>query len=256
MSKRMSALMLALLPAGAMAFGVPHADPAPVVDGEPADPAWERAQWVPLQYLMAGTRPEADDFSGRYKLLWTQDHLYLLAEITDDVLYDSHPDPLDAYWEDDALEILIDEDRSGGDHLYSYNAFAYHIALDNQVVDVGPFLSPQDRAAGKVNRRVYEHHAEARWRRSRDDPTRIYWEVRITAYSDAYTDDSASGEHAVRLTAGKVLGFMVAYCDADGMVAGGGREHFLGDVEIEPVNGDRNRPYIDASVFGEIVLVP
>ena len=33
------------------------------------------------------------------------------------------------------------------------------------------------------------------------------------------------------------------------------REHFIGDVDVEPVNGDRNRGYIDASVFGTIHLL-
>ena len=48
-----------------------------------------------------------------------------------------------------------------------------------------------------------------------------------------------------------ILGLLVAYCDADGPE---GREHFMTDVEIAPVNGDRNRGYIDAGVFGRITL--
>ena len=34
-------------------------------------------------------------------------------------------------------EIFIDEDNSGGNHQFNFNAFAYHIALDNQAVDIG-----------------------------------------------------------------------------------------------------------------------
>ncbi|MEN0006928.1 MAG: sugar-binding protein, partial [Bacteroidota bacterium] len=77
-----------------------------------------------------------EDFSGRYKLTWSEDFIYILAEIQDDTLIDIHEDGLDRYWDDDCLEIFIDEDHSGGNHQYSHNAFAYHIALDGKVVDI------------------------------------------------------------------------------------------------------------------------
>ena len=247
-------LMAMVLCVPAWAFDVPRAAQAPVIDGDPADPAWERAEWRAIDQLMLGAPPGAEDFSGRYKLVWTEDHLYLLAEIVDDVLHDSRADPLLQYWEDDTLEVFIDEDRSGGDHLASYNAFAYHIALDNQAVDIGPWLSEADRESGNFNRRLYPEHIHAAWKRSPEAPHVVVWEARITVFGDDYRDEAPEGEvsRPVRLFPGKKLGFMVAYCDADDS---SGRQHFVGDVVIEPVNGDRNRGYIDASVFGEIRLV-
>jgi len=242
----------------AFSFDVPFASEAPVVDGDPSDAAWASAEWVPIDKLILGEMPDKDDFNGRYKLVWTADHLYLLAEITDDILYDSHPDPLELYWDDDTLEIFIDADASGGDHLFSDNAFAYHIALDNQAVDIGPYLSEEDRQAERTNRRLLPDHVQAQWKRSRDDPYKLYWEVKISVMGDDYRDSYAAGEkeaQAVTLKSGMTLGFMVAYCDSDGKLESGGREHFIGDVEIEPVNGDRNLGYIDASVFGRITLV-
>jgi len=249
---------LALLAPPAFAFDVPFAAEAPVIDGDPSDAAWARAEWIPLDQLMWGTMPGKDDFSGRYKLVWTRDHLYLLAEITDDILYDSHPDPLQFYWEDDALEIFIDADASGGDHLHNYNAFAFHISLDNQAADMGPFLSEEDRQAENVNVRLFPDLVYSQWKRSPTEPNNIYWEVQITVMGDDYQDSYATGEavaQAVSLKAGDIMGFMLAYCDSDGKNEDGGREHFIGDVEIEPVNGDRNLGYKDASVFGHITLV-
>ena len=240
------------------AFDVPFAVEAPVVDGDPGDTAWERAKWVPMDKLMWGSMPEKNDFSGRYKLVWTGDHLYLLAEITDDILHDSHPDPLNQYWEDDALEIFIDEDASGGDHLFNYNAFAYHISLDNQSADIGPYLSDEDRQAEKRNIRLFPGHVKSQWKRSQVEPNRLYWEVQLSVMGDNYQDSDSSVQQAAQSTpleAGKVMGFMLAYCDSDGKNEDGGREHFMGDVEIEPVNGDRNLGYINASVFGQITLV-
>lgn len=257
MNVRVMVALAALVSAPLAAFDVPRAAVAPVVDGVADDAAWEEADWVAMDQLMLGAMPTPEDFSGRYKLVWTAEHLYLLAEITDDVLYDSHADPLQSYWEDDALEVFVDEDRSGGNHLYDYNAFAYHIALDNQAVDVGPFLSERHRAADERNVRVYPQHVTARWRRSLEQPNRVYWEVRLTVFGDDYRDGYEPGQEVARpvtLSPGKRLGFMLAYCDADGTAPGAGREHFMGDVAIEPVNGDRNLGYIDASVFGEITL--
>jgi len=261
--KRVRTLLIILalncLPLGVvLAFDVPYAAQAPVLDGEPGDAAWARAQWVPMAHLMWGTLPEKGDFSGRYKLVWNAQHLYLLAEIVDDVLHDSHADPLDQYWEDDALEVFIDADASGGEHLFNYNAFAYHISLDNQAADMGPFLSDQDRLAGKTNVRLFPEHVQSRWKRSLDEPYKIYWELQITVVGDDYRDSYPEGQKAaqpVLLKTGMTMGFMLAYCDSDGKTEGLGREHFMGDVEVEPVNGDRNLGYIDAGVFGEISLV-
>lgn len=250
--------LLSLLATRAFAFEVPFAAEAPVVDGDPGDAAWALAEWIPMEQLMWGTMPGKDDFSGSYKLVWTQDHLYLLAAITDDILYDSHPDPLAFYWEDDALEIFIDADASGGKHLHDYNAFAYHISLDNQAADIGPFLSEEDRQAGNVNVRLFPDHVHSQWKRSADEPYKIYWEVKITVMGDDYRDSYDAAQEAaqaVSLKSGKTIGFMLAYCDSDGVAEGGGREHFMGDVDVEPVNGDRNLGYIDASVFGQITLV-
>ncbi len=235
----------------------PYAAEAPQVDGNPTDKAWEKAAWRPMDKLMLGDMPAPEDFSGRYKVVWTRDHLYLLAEITDDVLLDTHPDPLESYWEDDTLEIFIDEDNSDGDHQFNYNAFAYHVALDNQAVDTGPFRTPEDEAEGIQSVRVFPDHILSRWQRGHGDNNAVFWEVRITVYGDNFKDSYATGETPARpvtLSAGKELGFMVAYCDSD--VPGGGREHFVGDMEIEPVDGDRNRGWIDAGVFGTLVLKP
>ncbi|TQV78182.1 sugar-binding protein [Exilibacterium tricleocarpae] len=248
-----SALLIA---GGALAFEAPRTATAPVIDGDPSDAAWQQANWRELDQRVLGSMPSPTDFSGRYKLVWTPAYLYLLAEIDDDILIDARADPLVQYWDDDTLEIFIDEDASGGNHLEDFNAFAYHIALDNQAVDIAP-------SRGQVSPRLFPGHIEARWRRSVKGSAKaeatagtqmsnsLYWEVRIAVHNDShvYGDDLSS---RVTLAAGKKLGFMVAYCDADDAR---GRQHFMGDVAIKPVDGDRNRGYIDASVFGELTLV-
>ena len=50
--------------------------------------------------------------------------------------YDSHRDPLEQYWDDDTVEIFVDEDFTGGNHQFNHNAFAYHMSLDNRAIDI------------------------------------------------------------------------------------------------------------------------
>ena len=233
------ALIFACAPT--IAYEAPLAETTPSIDGRANDPAWHLAEWAPIDQIILGETPSAEDFQGRYKVVWTQNKLYLLAEITDDVIIDTHPDPLDSYWDDDTLEVFLDEDKSGGNHLASYNAFAYHIALDNQSVDFNSDGKP----------RTLNDHVTSSWKRSEESGNKIIWEAAISIYPDTFTDTDNKA-NPVKLHTGKKLGFMLAYCDSDGF---SGREHFIGSHDIEPVNGDKNRGYIDASVFGTLTLV-
>ena len=238
------ALIVACSQSVAEPDGVKFSDEAITVDGKALEPAWEYAEWRSLDKHILGEHPEQQDFSGRYKLLWDEHHLYLLAEITDDVLFDQHADPLLRYWDDDCLEIFIDEDGSGGNHQFDYNAFAYHVALDNQAVDIGGQLDD-----GSPEFVLLNDHVTSEWKRQSQQPHTVLWEVAIKIFDDRFQTDKAS--HPVLLTAGKTMGFMLAYCDNDGSDE---REHFIGSHDIEPVNGDKNLGYIDASVFGTITL--
>lgn len=234
---------LLALPTLAEPQAVPYSSSPIAIDGHGTEQAWRTAQWHPLNELMVGAQPAPEDFSGRYKLLWDEDQLYLLVEVVDDVLIDTHPDPRVKYWDDDTLEIFLDEDASGGDHLNSYNAFAYHVALDGNVADIG---TEEVNGSPVV---LLNDHVKSKWTRADSAPYTITWEAAVKVYPDSFTPDQPGSP--VTLTADKILGFMLAYCDNDGSKE---REHFVGSHAIEPVNGDKNRGYIDASVFGKIRL--
>lgn len=213
----------------------PRAETAPAIDGVADDAAWELAGWQELKYRWLGPEYSADDFAGRFKVVWTPDRIYILAELTDDILFDSHRDPLVQYWDDDCLEIFLDEDHSGGEHQYNHNAFAYHVSLDNQAIDIG--------TDGRA--RNYSHHVQSSWMQQGD---RIIWELAIDIYADDYEDGSAHNQ-PVTLTAGKVMGLMLAYCDNDGSEL---RENFVGSESVP--YGPKDRGWIDAGLFGTLVL--
>lgn len=217
-------------------YYAPRSEQALHVDGVADEPVWNKATWRELSHRWLGPELSSTDFQGRYKVAWTESKLYILVEIVDDVLIDTHRDPLVQYWDDDCLEIFIDEDHSGGDHQYNHNAFAYHLALDNQAIDIGTDKRPHS----------YSHHVESHWRQRGN---KLIWEVGIDIYTDSYRD-GAGDNRPVLLEAGKVMGFMVAYCDNDGSEL---RENFIGS---EDAAGDhKDRGWIDAGLFGTLELV-
>lgn len=213
---------------------VRKAHSTPIIDGLASETIWKQAISYPLDQIWLGKTYSPDDFEGSYKLCWTEDALYLLVEIKDDVLYDQYTDPLKLWWDDDCVEVFIDEDNSGGDHQYNYNAFAYHVALDGNVVDMSP------EKIGKL----YNDHVESK--HTTIGNTTI-WELKISIYNDSYKDGGIN--RPIKLSPRKKIGFALAYCDNDASLE---RENFIGSIAVD--GEDKNRGWIDANIFGTIQL--
>ncbi|MDH3750868.1 MAG: CBM9 family sugar-binding protein, partial [Gammaproteobacteria bacterium] len=62
--------------------------------------------------------------------------------------------------------------------------------------------------------------------------------------------DCSDSNVPIKLSAGKVMGLMVAYCDNDGSEL---RENFIGSEVV--LSGPKDRGYIDAGLFGALILV-
>lgn len=233
-----SLLLLFILPSGfsQTKYQAPKAATAPIIDGISNDACWSTAIWYDVNYLWALTQPSAEDFSGKFKVAWDENKLYVLAEITDDVLNDYHEDPLTNYWEDDTWEIFLDENNSGGDHEQNYNAFAYHISRYFDIADIGQ---------GGTARLLNDHATVART----VSGTKYTWEAAFDIYTDEFVYGASSNPKAT-LFAGKIMGFAMAYCDNDG---GSTRQHFMGSENIP--GEDKNVAWKDASVFGSLELV-
>ncbi|XQW86775.1 sugar-binding protein [Thalassotalea piscium] len=224
-----------------------HTENTIVIDGINSPNEWQRASWQLLDQHILGEHPSKEDFNGRFKLQWDEDYLYILAEITDDVLFDQYADPLVRYWDDDCLEVFLDEDASGGEHQFNFNAFAYHIALDNQAVDIG-----EQTAQSKENFILLNDHINSVWKRDSNSPHKINWEVAVKLFDDKYQHPNVSNQQPQKLVSGKTIGFMLAYCDNDGSKE---REHFIGSTKIKAVNGDKNLGYKTADIFDKYVLM-
>jgi hypothetical protein len=208
---------------------------SPRLNGVADDDVWQTVEWLPLDQCWVGVAPTTTDCAGRYKIAWDENNLYVLAEITDDTLIDTHTDGQTKYWDDDCLEIFVDEDASGGNHQYSYNAFAYHIALDGKVVDIRPDSAFAYFNEHCITRRTTIGHVST-------------WEVAVKLF-DGNKFFNNGDDIPKLLKSGKKIGFALAYCDNDRSEE---RENFMGSVVV--AGEDKNRGWIDAGIFGLLEL--
>jgi hypothetical protein len=210
-----------------------------VIDGSADDACWEDAQWHPIDqvWIPYGATMNAGDFQGRFKLAWDSLYLYLLAEIIDDSLSDDHSDPVQNWWDDDCLEIFIDEDRSKGNHERNNNAFAYHVSIFYDAIDL-------NASGAGVN---YKDNIEVMMDTIAEDT--YLWEVAIKNYASDFTPGDPEASRVI-LHHHKLMGFTLAYCDNDETM---GRENFIGSQTMTSVTANSN--YITADYFGSLLLV-
>jgi hypothetical protein len=148
---------------------------------------------------------------------------------------DNIKNPLERWWDDDCVEIFIDEDNSGGNHQFNHNAFAYHIGLNGDVVDLDSINSP----------RLFNNHIVSKKTMTKKDT--YVWEFKISIYPDTYSFDG--DQTALKLKSKKKIGFAIAYCDNDRSKF---RENFIGSVLVKGDN--KNQGWINADIFGTILL--
>ncbi len=226
-------------------YQAPRATTEVQIDGL-IDPVWDAAPWQAMDVLWLGAQaeyPTPEDYSGRFKILWDERQLYLLFEITDDVIYDHARDPFDAFWIDDTVELFIDEDRSGGPHHTENdaNAWAYHLSTYKDNVDnVGgkPILL-NDHVTLEIKSEGNLH----------------IWEMSVRVYADDYDFTPGATNQPVELYEGKVLGFSAAYIDNDNSIPESAfeRESMMGSVDTQ--GHKDNQGYLNADVFGTLTLI-
>ena len=210
-----------------------------VIDGSDADACWATATWHAIDqvWIPAGEVMAPGDFEGKYKVAWDRNYLYILVEIVDDSLSDVHKNPFDNYWNDDAVELFIDEDRSKGNHLNDNNAFAYHVSIFYDAIDGGingNAVNCKDNMTVKMDT-IGVHTYR--------------WEFAVKMYNASFNINNPEASR-VYLTANKLMGFSIAYCDNDGGLT---RDNFIGSM-IMP-KGHENDNYITADYFGSMLLV-
>jgi hypothetical protein len=209
------------------------------IDGAATEECWANAEWHPINqvWIPYGAVMKAGDFEGRFKVSWDSLYLYVLVEVVDDSLSDDHANPLDSWWDDDCLELFIDENRSKGDHQFNNNAFAYHVSLFYDAIDM-------NSSGGGVN---YKNNIQVVMDTVAHNT--YLWEFAVKNYSASFNINNPEASR-VKLTPNKLMGFTIAYCDNDATL---GRENFIGSMYMTAATANDN--YITANYFGTMKLV-
>jgi hypothetical protein len=228
----------------------------PVFDGIGNDNCWQNISWQVIDqvWIPWGTSMDPDDFSGRYKVAWSGQHnlLYFLLEITDDVESDAYKadGSTAAIYNFDMFEVFIDEDKSGGEHVYSTpeNAFAYHTFT--KFPDNGETTTTficDDMGSD------YRSHFPAFILRKEGNVAT--WEFSLIVYNDTYSEGNEEGARA-SLAGDKIIGLSVAYNDDDEPEVDPAltqRDNFIGSVAVS--EAAYNDHWKNADDFGTLKLV-
>lgn len=95
----------------------------PIIDGE-RDRAWRKASDITTRRFVLGS----SGATAVVELLWDEGHLYLYATVSDPVLSKASPNA----WEQDSIEIFIDENNAQGT-TYDDDDAQYRVNFDNEV---------------------------------------------------------------------------------------------------------------------------
>lgn len=65
-----------------------------IIDGQATEACWAKAEWNEIDqvWIPWSAKMKDGDFSGKFKVAWDEDFLYVLVEVVDDSLSDDHSD--------------------------------------------------------------------------------------------------------------------------------------------------------------------
>lgn len=247
----------------------------PVIDGIGNDNCWSGAQWQPIDevWIPWGERINPTDFSGQYKISWSSktNLLYFLFEVTDDTISDHFiKDATAAVYNFDMIEVFIDEDKSGGYHVFdgtanneeqlgtnAENAFVYHIfAKSPEEGQTGSDFYALDMIGTGWDKKVdisYDwHFPEFKYRRVGHTTT---YEFSLMVFNDTYSLENEKSSR-VSLYTGKILGMTLAANDDDQPAVDPiktVRDNMIGSVAISKEH--YNDHWKNADDFGTVKLV-
>ncbi len=206
-----------------------QAEEVPIIDGLMTDIAWNETFWQSIGqvWIPYGEDFDSSDYYGHYKILWSPETnlLYFLFEVYDDVWVDGFEfKGNNESYNYDIIEIFIDQDHSGGDHIFddkvagtnAENAFSYHISIDFPQEDsVNSNFVALDFAGtswtNSLTMNYASHFPDLTLRKIGD---KYCWEFSLKVYNDTYDIENHEASK-VSLKSNDIIGLSVAYCDND-----------------------------------------
>lgn len=207
-----------------------------IIDGCSKDSIWARAHWYDMNFNWMGEAIDSVDYYGKFKLAWDSQYLYILVEVIDEHLNPTLENGIENYWKGDYVEVFIDEDKSGGNHQFNHQAFAYHVSTEGHVID---------KSIAKETI-FFDNHVEVKRLQEGD---RHIWEMAIKLFNNQF-DENAVRNIPVEIIKQKIIGFSIAYGDNDG---NNERENFMGSKKTHGNNNDEG--YINSDVFGSLLFI-
>jgi hypothetical protein len=206
------------------------------IDGYSKDSIWSSLDWYDMNYKWMGETVDSADYSGRFKLAWNSQYLFVLVEVIDEHLNPTLGNGIENYWKGDYVEVFIDEDKSGGNHQFNHQAFAYHISTEGHAID-------KNMSKETI---FFDEHVQVK--RSQIGNKHL-WEMAIKLFDNTF-DENAKDNTPVEIVKEKRIGFSIAYGDNDG---NNSRENFMGSKKQHGNNNDEG--YINSDVFGSILFI-
>lgn len=206
------------------------------IDGYGKDAIWAGADWYGMNYIWMGEPVDSVDYHGKFKLAWDREYLYVLVEVVDDVLNPTLGNGKENYWKGDYVEVFIDEDKSGGNHQYNHQAFAYHVSTEGHAIDKNTLEETV----------FFDDHVKVKRSQAGN---KYVWEMAIKLFDTSF-DENATDNIPVEIVAQKSIGFSIAYGDNDG---NNSRENFVGSKKTHGINNDEG--YVNSDVFGSVLFV-
>lgn len=214
-----------------------HQSKSPVqIDGCSKDVIWSSVDWYDMNYLWMGNTVDSNDYHGRFKLAWDSNYLYILVEVTDEKLNPTLANGIENYWKGDYVEVFIDEDKSGGNHQYNHQAFAYHVSTEGHAIDKNTLQETV----------FFDDHIGVQ---RTQEGNKYLWEMAIKLFDKEF-DENATTNIPAKIFEQKIIGFSIAYGDNDG---NNNRENFMGSKKTHGINNDEG--YINSNVFGSVLFV-
>ncbi|CAM1367340.1 sugar-binding protein [Tenacibaculum xiamenense] len=207
-----------------------------IVDGIGEERIWNDIPWYGMNYIWMGDPVSSSDYQGKFKLAWDEEYLYILVEVVDDYLNETLANGKDNYWKGDYVEVFIDEDKSGGNHKFNHQAFAYHVSTEGHAID----KSTTEETI------FFDDHVEVK---KSQEGNKYLWEMAIKLYDNTF-DEKLKNNIPLKITDNKLIGFSIAYGDNDG---NNRRENFMGSKKYHGNNNDDG--YINSDVFGSVLFV-
>lgn len=217
-------------------------DTIPVIDGIGNDNCWMKADWASINHVWIGPAVTPLDYSGKYKVLWTPQRLYLLIEVVDDTLclQPAVADPRNNIYNYECMEIFIDEDNSREtNYSGTYKAIAYHLDSKGGIYYALGSAGWTGSLSNNINYKMTKVAAHT-----------YDWEFEVKVFDKSFV--YGGNNTPVTLTNNKVMGWSLAYNDNDG---GTVRQNMIGSIFVPGANdNERNVSYFNASVFGKLTL--